>query len=114
MYLYFQRKDFREFGPYFFDKPYLFLEVSDNKKICKNFAVHEVLQFNRVVEPSYYNKAKRRKIYFDMDTIKKGVRIVNIWRRNRDSNSGKRLAPSSFRNCPLRPLEYFSVLKLYS
>ena len=78
MYLYFQRKDFREFGPYFFDKPYLFLEVSDNKKICKNFAVHEVLQFNRVVEPSYYNKAKRRKIYFDMDTIKKGVReLIN-------------------------------------
>ena len=31
MYLYFQRKDFKEFGPYFFDKPYLFVEVNEKK-----------------------------------------------------------------------------------
>lgn len=78
MYLYFQRKDFREFGPYFFDKPYLFLEVSDQKKVCKNFGVYEVLQFYRVVEPSYYNKAKDRTIYFDMHIIKRGVKeLIN-------------------------------------
>lgn len=78
MYLYFQRKDFREFGPYFFDKPYLFLEVSEKKKIGKNFGVHEVISFDRVVQPSYYNKAKERTIYFDMKTIRKGVReLIN-------------------------------------
>ena len=47
MYLYFQRKDFREFGPYFFDKPYLFLEVSDNKKICKNFCKNDIVTFEK-------------------------------------------------------------------
>lgn len=78
LYLYFQRKDFREFGPYFFDKPYLFLEVSDEKKIFRNFGVYEVIQFDRVVEPSYYNKAKERRIYFDMKTIRNGVReLIN-------------------------------------
>ena len=31
-YLYFQRKDFKEFGSYFFEKPYLFVEVSEDRK----------------------------------------------------------------------------------
>ena len=30
IYLYFQRKDFKEFGPYFFDKPYFLKYVKLN------------------------------------------------------------------------------------
>ena len=65
MYLYFQRKDFKEFGPYFFDKPYLFVEVSEKKRIAGRFAVHEVTQFHRIVQPSYNTKARKRNIFFD-------------------------------------------------
>lgn len=78
MYLYFQRKDFKEFGPYFFDKPYLFVEVNEKKRIAGRFAVNEVTQFHRIVQPSYHLKAKKRNIFFDMQLIRKGVReLIN-------------------------------------
>lgn len=78
LYLYFQRKDFREFGPYFFEQPYLFVEVNDEKRLSGKFSVYEVTMFYRIVQPSYYNKAKERTIYYDMDTIKRGVKeLIN-------------------------------------
>lgn len=78
LYLYFQRKDFREFGPYFFERPYLFVEVKEEKKIHGKYAVHEVTMFNRIVQPSYYNRTKERIVYYDMDSIKRGVKeLVN-------------------------------------
>lgn len=78
MYLYFQRKDFKEFGPYFFDKPYLFVEVNEKKRIAGRFAVHEVTQFHRIVQPSYNTKARKRNVFFDMAQIRKGVKeLIN-------------------------------------
>lgn len=78
VYLYFQRKDFKEFGPYFFDKPYLFVEASDEGKKIGKYITHEVIAFERIVQPSKYNACKKRTIFFDMETIKKGVRkLIN-------------------------------------
>ena len=78
IYLYLQRKDFKEYGPYFFDKPYLFVEVSDDKKLINNVMTREVLKFRRIVQPSYYSFKTQRKIFYDSEAIKKGVReLIN-------------------------------------
>ncbi len=74
IYLYFQRRDFKEFGPYFFDRPYLFVEVSEEKRIVGSYSCYEVTSFQRIVQPSYYNKVTKRTIFFDSDTIKRGVK----------------------------------------
>lgn len=78
IYLYFQRKDFKEFGPYFFDKPYLFVEVNEEGKKIGKYMTHEVVSFIRIVQPSKYCACKKRVVYFDMEAIKKGVRnLIN-------------------------------------
>lgn len=74
IYLYFQRKDFKEFGPYFFDHPYLFVEVNDEKRIQGAYACYEVTSFLRIVQPSYYNKVTKRTVFYDSETIKRGVK----------------------------------------
>ena len=78
IYLYLQRKDFKEFGPYFFDKPYLFVEVSDDKKLINGVMTREVVRFLRIVQPSYYTFKTRRKVFYDSQAIKAGVReLIN-------------------------------------
>ncbi len=76
IYLYFQRKDFKEFGPYFFDKPYVFVEVSDKRKNIGGVMTREVIRFQRIVQPSYYTFKTKRKIYYDIEAIKKGVKTL--------------------------------------
>ena len=76
IYLYFQRKDFKEFGPYFFDKPYVFVEVSDKRKNIGGVMTREVIRFQRIVQPSYYTFKTKRKIYYDIEAIKKGVKAL--------------------------------------
>lgn len=100
LYLYFQRKDFREFGPYLFDKPYLFVEVSEKKKIGKNFGVHEVLMFYKIVQPQYYNKAKRHTVYFDLGLIKKGVKELINKKSNRMFIDLEFTMPSYYQTMP--------------
>lgn len=77
-YLYFQRKDFREFGPYFFENPYIFVEVSNERRKIENYMVYIVTMFIRIVQPSIYTMTRQRKVYFDMEVIKKGVKkLIN-------------------------------------
>lgn len=78
IYLYFQRKDFREFGPYFFEKPYLFVEVNEKRKKIGKHMTYEVATFLRVVQPQVRKIVRKRLVFFDMETIRKGVRnIIN-------------------------------------
>lgn len=78
LYLYLQRKDFREYGPYFFEKPYLFLEIGENKKRIKNYMAYPVVMFIRIIQSNYYTFTKKRKIYFDMYENKRSVRkLIN-------------------------------------
>lgn len=78
VYLYLQRKDFREYGPYFFEKPYLFLEVGEDKKRIKNYMAYNVVMFIRIIQSNYYTFTKRKKIYFDMYENKRTVRkLIN-------------------------------------
>ena len=77
-YLYFQRKDFKEFGPYFFEHPYIFVEVGSEKKHFDGFIALSVAMFIRVVEPQHYTFTKKRKVYFDMFDNKRSVKkLIN-------------------------------------
>ncbi|HHX70113.1 MAG TPA: hypothetical protein GX708_18945, partial [Gallicola sp.] len=63
-------KFFKDFGPYFYNKPYLFLNITLDKKKYGKFYCNEINSFDKVVE----SRTKERKIYYDIDTIRKGVR----------------------------------------
>ena len=72
VYLHLQRKAFRDFGPYFYDFPYIFVKLSGKRKLLKGILTHEVDSFLRIVQPTL----RGREIYYDMDTIKKGVKSL--------------------------------------
>lgn len=77
-YLYFQRKDFKEFGPYFFEKPYIFVEVEEERKRILNFKAYPVSMFIRVVQPQHYIFTKRSKVYFDIYNNKREIKkLIN-------------------------------------
>jgi len=78
-YLYMSRKFFKDFGPYFYNRPYVFVNVTEEKKKFGDFFCHEINSFDKVVE----SKKRGRKIYYNIDTIRKGVR------RLIDSNKNK-------------------------
>jgi len=69
-YLYMSRKFFKDFGPYFYNKPYLFLNITEVKKKYGSFYCNEIISFDKVVE----SRIKERKVYYNIDTIRKGVR----------------------------------------
>ena len=69
-YLYMSRKFFKDFGPYFYNKPYLFLNVNEEKKKYGEFYCNDITSFDKVVE----GRIKERKVYYNIDTIRKGVR----------------------------------------
>lgn len=71
-YLYMTRKTFKDFGPYFYNKPYIFVEASEKKKRINNYYAHEILAFVKVVSPTAYG----RSIYFDTVQIRQGVKKV--------------------------------------
>ena len=73
-YLHLQRKAFRDFGPYFYDFPYVFVKLNGKRRLIKGVQTYEVDSFLRIVQPTL----RGREIYYDMDTIKKGVRnLIN-------------------------------------
>lgn len=73
-YLHLQRKAFRDFGPYFYDFPYIFVKLTGKKRLIKGVQTQEVDSFLRIVQPTL----RGREIYYDMDTIKKGVKnLIN-------------------------------------
>src|SRR5690554_2815541 len=71
-YLYMSRKFFKDFGPYFYTKPYVFVNIKDKKKRYGDYFAHEIISFDKVVE----SRRRERKVYYDIDTIRKGVRRV--------------------------------------
>lgn len=71
-YLYMSRKFFKDFGPYFYTKPYIFVNIKDEKKQYGSFYAYEIISFDKVVE----SRKRERKVYYDIETIRKGVRRV--------------------------------------
>lgn len=69
-YLYMSRKLFKDFGPYFYNKPYIFVNVTEEKKKYGEFFCNEINSFDKVVE----SKIRGRKVYYNIETIRKGVR----------------------------------------
>lgn len=73
-YLYMSRKFFRDFGPYFFHKPYIFVNVSQEKKQYGSYYCYEIISFNRIV----VSQKKGKKVFYNISTIRKGVkRLIN-------------------------------------
>lgn len=71
-YLYMSRKLFRDFGPYFVNKPYIFVTASGDKKKYGNFYCQEVLHFNKIVLSDH----REKKVYYNIDTIKKSIKSL--------------------------------------
>lgn len=69
-YLYMSRKFFKDFGPYFYNKPYIFVNVTEEKKKYGDYYCNEITSFDKVVE----SRVRDRRVYYDIDTIRKGVR----------------------------------------
>lgn len=74
VYMHMQRKAFRDFGPYFYDFPYVFVKLTDERKMINNILTYEIDCFQRIVQPTI----RGREIYYDIHTIRKGVRkLIN-------------------------------------
>lgn len=74
MYLHLQRKSFKDFGPYFYDNPYIFVTLNDTRKLINGVLTREIESFQRIVQPTN----RGREIYYDLETIKKGVKkLIN-------------------------------------
>lgn len=72
IYLYMSRKLFKDFGPYFYNKPYIFVEASEKSRRLGDILVYDVESFVKVVEPNL----RERKVFYDISTIKKGVKSL--------------------------------------
>ena len=72
IYLYMSRKLFKDFGPYFYNKPYIFVETSEKGRRLGDILVYDVESFVKVVEPNL----RERKVFYDISTIKKGVKSL--------------------------------------
>jgi len=72
VYLHLQRKTFRDFGPYFYDFPYVFVKLKEERKLINNILTYEVDSFRRIVQPTL----RGREIYYDIHTIRKGVKSL--------------------------------------
>lgn len=69
-YLYMSRKVFKDFGPYFFNKPYVFVNVSEERKRYGDYYCYEIVSFNKIVQSG----KREKKVFYNIDTIRKGVR----------------------------------------
>jgi len=78
-YLYMSRKLFKDFGPYFFYKPYVFINANDEKKQYGNYFCHEINFFNKIV----HSAKKEKKVYYNLSTIRKGVRNLLLNTKNK-------------------------------
>ena len=64
IYLYMSRKLFKDFGPYFYNKPYIFVEASEKSRRLGDILVYDVESFVKVVEPNL----RERKVFYDIST----------------------------------------------
>lgn len=69
-YLYMSRKVFKDFGPYFFNKPYVFVNISEERKRYGDYYCYEIVSFNKIVQSG----KREKKVFYNIDTIRKGVR----------------------------------------
>lgn len=70
IYLYMSRKLFKDFGPYFYHQPYIFVDIDNHPKRNGSFLVYNINYFIKVIEPA----KRERKVFYDVLTIKKGVK----------------------------------------
>lgn len=70
-FLYMSRKLFKEFGLYFYSKPIVYVEASDDKKRCGEYFCNEIIAFDKII-----GFERKRKVFFDIDNIKSGIRDV--------------------------------------
>lgn len=70
LYLYMTRKVFKDFGPYFYHNPYIFVDIDNQPRKYGKYFVYDINYFVKVVEPA----KRERKIFYDIFTIKKGVK----------------------------------------
>ncbi|HHX79683.1 MAG TPA: hypothetical protein GX692_01265 [Acholeplasmataceae bacterium] len=71
-YLYMSRKLFRDFGPYFINEPYIFVNIKEKRKKYGDFYCYEINHFNKIVE----SNKREKKVYYNIGTIRKGVKRV--------------------------------------
>lgn len=69
-YLYMSRKLFRDFGPYFVNEPYIFVNIKETRKKYGDFYCYEINHFNKIVE----SNKREKKVYYNIGTIRKGVK----------------------------------------
>ena len=69
-YLYMSRKVFKDFGPYFFNKPYVFVNISEERKRYGDYYCYEIVSFNKIVQSG----KREKKVFYNIDTIRNGVR----------------------------------------
>ena len=55
-YLYMSRKLFRDFGPYFVNEPYIFVNIKETRKKYGDFYCYEINHFNKIVESNKREK----------------------------------------------------------
>ena len=72
--LYMTRKTFKDFGPYFYKKPYIFADIKLELKKYGQYYAYEIVNFIKVIEPSF----REKRIYYDILTIKKDIKkLIN-------------------------------------
>ncbi len=79
IYYYMSKSMFKSFMMYFTPGMYVFLTVTSNQKRHRNLMVHTIIQIDKVLSP---NKNKP-KIYYDISTIKTGIKSILNEKTNR-------------------------------
>lgn len=69
-YLYMSRKLFKDFGPYFYHKPYVFVIINDEMRKHNGYPVYDIDSFVKIIEPNQ----RERKVFYDLHTIRNGVK----------------------------------------
>lgn len=69
--LYMTRKDFKDFGPYFVYKPYVFVETTENTKYANGVSAIEISRFLKIINPT--KRIRKKDVFYDLSLIKKGV-----------------------------------------
>lgn len=78
-YFYMSRKLFKDFGPYFYYNPYIFVNVSAEKKQYGDYHCHEIDSFNKIVQSTKRDKV----VYYNLAAIRKGVRNLLLKTKNK-------------------------------
>ncbi|HKM29375.1 MAG TPA: hypothetical protein VJZ51_01285 [Bacilli bacterium] len=77
--LYMTRKTFKDFGPYFYKKPYIFVDIKPDLKKYGQYYGYEILNFIKVVAHSF----REKRTYYDIVTIKKDIKKLMNKTKNR-------------------------------